>query len=226
MGGPSQCKDDNWPECVVYELGGYSFDGRVKDNKTGKCAVNRTILRQLRRKHGLPGYGAPEEDVSEEVAQKEAHESWLSLAKDIEEEEADTAELAARSREKSQQRFLQRRCKSVLNACHQTNVGKYVYTLCTDTLTQSALKLALLNSTFLWKWSIFHTDSYSLGSYFGVDAKGLLYKDGTPCRNGAQRSVSVRLECGQRGLIVSEGFNCSYSAVFEHSCFCTDTSVN
>lgn len=39
-----------WPECIVYEVGPWR----------ASCGVNRKLLRDLRRKHGIPGYGAPE----------------------------------------------------------------------------------------------------------------------------------------------------------------------
>merc|ERR1712086_1118185 len=48
-----QCVTDNWLECIVYELGGFAEEGYNGD----KCAVNRTVLRSLRKKYGLLDYG-------------------------------------------------------------------------------------------------------------------------------------------------------------------------
>merc|ERR1712050_270333 len=61
----SQCRADVWPELMVYEVGGFS-EGGVKSDKGGpmKCAVNRTELRRIRARHGLLGYGAPEEEFA------------------------------------------------------------------------------------------------------------------------------------------------------------------
>mmetsp|Transcript_61899 Transcript_61899/g.117179 ORF Transcript_61899/g.117179 Transcript_61899/m.117179 type:complete len:925 (-) Transcript_61899:2-2776(-) len=39
-----------WPECIVYEVGPWRQ----------RCRLNRPLLRELRQKHGIPGYGAPE----------------------------------------------------------------------------------------------------------------------------------------------------------------------
>lgn len=45
-----ECATALWPECVVYEVGPWR----------NKCSLNRSLLRQLRKKYGLFSYGAPE----------------------------------------------------------------------------------------------------------------------------------------------------------------------
>merc|ERR1719263_2684285 len=50
---PGQCMVDNWLECVVYELGAFAVDGY----EGHKCAVNRSLLRRLRKKFDISDYG-------------------------------------------------------------------------------------------------------------------------------------------------------------------------
>lgn len=52
---PGQCVADNWLECIVYELGGFAEEGYDGE----KCAVNRGVLRRLRKKYGVLDYGIP-----------------------------------------------------------------------------------------------------------------------------------------------------------------------
>jgi len=74
--GPGACQPDPWPEQIVYEVDGWSTAGMPSGNEKVNCAVNRTTLRHLRRKYGLPGFGAPEEDVPRDVARAEAKRWW------------------------------------------------------------------------------------------------------------------------------------------------------
>jgi hypothetical protein len=53
-GAAYECAVVLWPECVVYEVGPWR----------NSCNLNRTLLRQLRKKHGLFSYGAPEDAVA------------------------------------------------------------------------------------------------------------------------------------------------------------------
>lgn len=53
--GKWQCVVDMWPECIVYEVGGYAEGGHNGES----CSVNRVELRKLRKRYGLPGFGAP-----------------------------------------------------------------------------------------------------------------------------------------------------------------------
>jgi len=52
-----------WPECVVYEIGPWA--------QAGPCHVNRRLLRVIRAKYGLPGYGAPEGPPNTTTNEKE-----------------------------------------------------------------------------------------------------------------------------------------------------------
>mmetsp|Transcript_146856 Transcript_146856/g.281539 ORF Transcript_146856/g.281539 Transcript_146856/m.281539 type:complete len:249 (-) Transcript_146856:96-842(-) len=51
-GANYDCATHFWNECVVYEVGPWA--------EGGGCNVNRKLLRQLRKQHGLFNYGAPE----------------------------------------------------------------------------------------------------------------------------------------------------------------------
>mmetsp|Transcript_49417 Transcript_49417/g.105202 ORF Transcript_49417/g.105202 Transcript_49417/m.105202 type:complete len:773 (-) Transcript_49417:382-2700(-) len=65
------CFVDNWPECIVYEVGGYS-ESAVG---TQRCPMNRSLIRSLRRKYGVSGYGIPNEDTLP-ASEQEQRESW------------------------------------------------------------------------------------------------------------------------------------------------------
>lgn len=200
--GPHDCIYEIWPEMIVYEVGSWSVAGRPDlPNERSKCAVNRTVLRQLRRKHGLPGFGAPETDYPLDELRSEAA-TWLQRpdVKGLLQSEA-----AARLSPAQVQR-----CQEALAPCLTVRHGEYEYVVCRQAAAQ--VKVMLRG---LWRWTPTH-----IGDFVGVQSGTLMYHFGDSCRGRPYRTGKVRPVCGKAGLKFLREETCVYSFTLEHPCAC------